>query len=439
MTREGRNMKRITTAWRLAAIVGASTLLAVACGGSDDSEGAPATEAPAASEAPAESSAPAASEAPAGDVDRTGQTIKIGYVNNDALSASFRIGGQVAIDWINANGGIHGATIEVVECNADGSPEGSINCANKMIEENVAMAYTGLDVGSDAAIPIYSSAGIPYVTSNGWGPVQENDPIATILHAASGSYFLNPLSYFKDQGILKTGTFFTDNPAGQAYQPIIQEYSEKLGMETISQIVDSNTPDFTTAIAALQSQGVEAIWGIMTEPNCIGFVTAARQLGFTGPVFAGSCSFYINLLKELAVGTLTQGDLYVYDAYDDAPAEIQARLDEYAKAMTDSGNEAEIVGFAQPVFGAWMELRTILESIPGDQEITAESILAAINSGTVFPGWFGPDLQCGAKLWPDATQACHATNAVYEVVQRDDGTMGRKLVGDFKDASSMLG
>ncbi len=426
-------MKRLTSTWRLAAILSASALIAVACGGDDDSSSAPASEAPAASEAPT------ASEAPAADIDRTGQTIKVGYVNNDALSTAFRIGGQTAIDFINANGGINGATIEVVECNADGSPEGSINCANKLIEEGVAMAYTGLDVGSDAAIPIYSSAGIPYVTSNGWGPVQENDPIATILHAASGSYFLNPLSYFKDQGILKTGTFFADNPAGQAYQPIIQEYSKKLGMETLAAIVDANTPDYTTAIATLQSQGVEALWGILTEPNCIGFVTAARQIGFTGPIFAGSCSFYIGVLQDQAVGTLTQADLYLYDAYADAPADFQARLDEYAKVMTDAGHADELGGFAQAVYGAWMELKTILESIPGDQEIKAESILAAINSGSTFPGWFGPDLNCGAKIWPDATQACHATNAVYEVVKNEDGTFGRKLVGDFKDAAAMLG
>ena len=426
-------MKRLKTTWRVVALASATTLIAAACGGDGGSE------APADSEAPAASEAPVDSAAPASDIDRTGQTIKVGYVNNDALSTAFRTGGQTAIDQINATGGIHGATIEVVECNADGSPEGSINCANKLVEEGVAIAYTGLDVGSDAAIPIYSSAGIPYVTSNGWGPIQENDPIATILHAASGSFFLNPLSYFKDNGILKTGTFFSDTPAGNAYQPIIQEYSKKLGMETLVAIVDANAPDFTTAIATLQSQGVEAMWGILTEPNCIGLVSAARQVGYTGPLFAGSCSFYINLLADQAVGTLTQADIYVYDAYDDAPAEIQARLDDYATTMTEAGHAEDIPGFAQAVFGAWMELKAILESIPGDQEITSESFLAAINIGATFPGWFGPDLKCGAKIWPDATQACHATNAVYEVVKRDDGTMGRKLVGDFKDASLMLG
>lgn len=434
-------MKNIRTTRRFSVVIGAAALLVAACGGDDGASGPePSSEAPAATESPAATEAPSGTEAPsASEIDRTGQTIKVGYVNNDALSAAFRTGGQVAIDTINANGGINGAQIEVVECNADGSPEGSINCANTLIEADVSLAFTGLDVGSDAAIPLYSSAGIPYVTSNGWGPVQENDPIATILHAASGSYFLNPLAYFKEQGILKTGTFFSDTPAGNAYQPIIQEYSAQLGMETLASIVDENTPDFTTAIATLQAQGAEALWGIMTEPNCIAFVSAARQIGFSGPIFAGSCSFYINLLQDQSVGTLTQADQYVYDAYADAPDEIRVRLDDYAAVMTAAGQEAEVAGFAQAVFGAWMELRTILESISGDLEINAETVLAALNSGETIPGWFGPDLLCGSKIWPDATQACHAANATYEVVRNDDGSLGRKLVGDFTDASTLLG
>ena len=67
--------------------------------------------------------------------DRTGQTIKVGYVNNEGGVFSlpeFRIGGEVAINAINAAGGVNGAQIEVVSCLADASPEGSINCANKL-------------------------------------------------------------------------------------------------------------------------------------------------------------------------------------------------------------------------------------------------------------------------------------------------------------------
>ena len=69
-----------------------------------------------------------------------GETITIGYVNNEERRFSlpeFRIGGEVAVDAINKAGGVNGATIKLVECNADGTPEGSVNCANKFVDAKV--------------------------------------------------------------------------------------------------------------------------------------------------------------------------------------------------------------------------------------------------------------------------------------------------------------
>ena len=58
------------------------------------------------------------------------KTIKIGYVNDEGAAFSlpeFRIGGEVAIDYINKHGGIKGVKIQEVKCLADASPEASIN------------------------------------------------------------------------------------------------------------------------------------------------------------------------------------------------------------------------------------------------------------------------------------------------------------------------
>ena len=122
------------------AILSAAVLVGVACGGDDGGSSAtesaaPSTDAPATTDG-SDTSTPAENVG-----NRDGQTIKVGVVNNDSLLPAFRIGAEVAIDAINANGGINGAQIEVVSCAADASPEGSINCANQMIEENVDAAY----------------------------------------------------------------------------------------------------------------------------------------------------------------------------------------------------------------------------------------------------------------------------------------------------------
>ena len=97
-------------------------------------------------------------------IDRTGEVIKIGYVNNEGAAFSlpeFRTGGEVAIQFINDNGGINGAMIETEVCLSDGTPESAINCANQLIEADVVLAYMGIEVASEAAINLWVEAGIP--------------------------------------------------------------------------------------------------------------------------------------------------------------------------------------------------------------------------------------------------------------------------------------
>lgn len=422
------------------ALLSVAVLLGVACGGDDGASTE--TEAPAESAAPS-TDAPATTDGSDTSIptenagNRDGQTIKVGIVNNDALLPEIRTGAEVAIGAINADGGINGAQIEIVSCDADASPEGSINCANKLIEENVAIAYTGLDVASDAANPIYDEAGIPYITTNGWGPVQESNANSFILHAASGAFFVGPLQTFKDLGYTKVGMIFADNPAGEAYQSKIESYAEILGLDVTPVYVDATTPDWATAVATLQADGVEAVSGILTEVDCIGLVSAAASVGFTGAVFAGSCNVYLNVLPDLALGTYNQVDYWSPLSYDDAPAEIQARLDKYSADMTAAGHEDLINGFAPVSYGGWMELREILQAIPNDQEVNGETVKSTIVS-QVFPGYFGPDLHCGEALWADSPSACHSTLAVFKIEKAADGKLVRKIVSDFADMAGLV-
>jgi len=377
----------------------------------------------------------------AGGGDRTGQTIKVGYVNNEGGVFSlpeFRIGGEVAINAINKAGGVNGAQIEVVSCLADASPEGSINCANKLIEAGVVLAYTGIDVASDAAVSLYAKAKIPYITSNGWGPAQEKDPNAFIMHAAGGAYFSTPLLAFKKQGIKKVAVVFEDTAAGRAYQPMIGGFAKTLGLEIITTIIDPVKPDWTGALATSKSQGAEAIWGQLQEPGCIGLVTAADAVKFDGIVFAGSCSVYMSVTGDKAIGSYNQSDLYFPNTRAVAPAKIQTRIDEYRAAMTAAGQEKLIDGFAPAPYSTWYELRSVLQSIDAATPITSESVLAALNSGATIPGWMGPDLHCGAKPWPDAPSACSSMIAVWKVVKLADGTLGREQVADFIDAYAAI-
>lgn len=424
--------------WRSLAVLFALALVAAACGGDDDD-----TAADSGADTETGSDAGSGGDDSSGGEggDRAGEVIKIGYVNNEGGALSlpeFRVGGEVAVDLINSTGGIDGAEIELVVCIADVTPEAEIDCANQLIEEDVVMAYMGIALASEAALPIYNEAGIMYISSNSWGEGQKNNDQSYLTHTASGAFAVGPLKTFKDQGIDNAAVILEDNPAARTFMSdIVLPIAANIGVEIQEITVDPANPDWTAAVATAQASDVGAIWGQLTEPGCIGMVTATAAVNYDRPVFAGSCSLYIDVLGAEAIGTFNQSDLYFPNVKEFAPAEIAERLTQYEGLMTDSGNEEFINGFAVAPFSAWMQIRPFLESIEGD--ITAESVQNAFDSAGTTPGWFGPDLNCGQAPWPAETSHCRAEIAVWEVAERDDGTIGRELFTDFFNAFEASG
>ena len=375
-------------------------------------------------------------------IDRTGEVIKVGYVNNEGAAFAlpeFRTGGEVAIAAINESGGINGAMIETVVCLSDGTPESAINCANELIEADVVLAYMGIEVASDAAIGLWVDAGIPYVSSNSWGNIERNSPGAFLLHTASAAYAVGPAKTFSDLGLSHVAVILEGTPSGIAFiDSIVAPVLAHNEIEFERIIVDPAAPDWTAAIAAAQAAGVEGIWGQLTEPGCIGMVGAAAASGFDKPLFAGSCSFYIPVLGPAAVGTYTQSDVYFPSTAAFAPPQIQENLANYVEEMTAAGYADHIEGFAVAPYSAWREMEFILEKIEG--LITSASVIDAFNNAGETPGWFGANLRCGMAPWPSETSHCGSSIAVWQIGMLDDGSIGRILVGDgFFDAFEYSG
>ncbi len=449
----------------LLAFLCAFGLFAAACGSSDDGDANGEPSAPTvAQEAPVSTGAvvvtdndpdgdgamAADGDVTAGDaagdstptIDRTGEVIRVGYVNNEGGAISLpelRTGGEVAIQTINESGGIHGAMIETVVCLSDATPEGAINCANKLIEEDVVLAYMGLELASEAAIHRWLDAGIPYISSNSWGPTERNSPGAFLLHAASGAYAVGPAKTFAELGIDHIAVISQDSPTGLDFldniiKPVLAH--NEIAWERI--VVDAAAPDWTAAVAAAQSAGVEGVMGQLDEFGCIGMIAAAAASGFDKPIFAGSCTAYINLLGPAAVGTYTQGDLWIPSIADFAPPEIQERLVAFREEMTAAGYPSHADGFAIAPYSAWREMEFILEMIEGP--ITAESITAAFANAGETPGWLGPNLRCGEAPWPAESSHCGSQIMVWQIIERDDGTLGRVPIGGgFFDAFEFSG
>lgn len=372
--------------------------------------------------------------------DRSGQTIKIGLVNEDNgvfAFPEFRVGAETAFKAINDAGGIHGAKIELVSCSTNLTPETSVDCANKLVEANVAVAFTAIDLTSDAALPVYQEAGIPYVTSNNWGQTQATAKGSHLLHVATEGLFVGAFALAEKLGVKKLAFLYEKNPANDNnVNNIIPPIADAFKISALPAGVDGASPDWTAAVATAQAGGVEMIYGQNSEPGCTAMVQAVRDAKFDVPVGAGACSEFMTKLGDDAVGVYTMLDQLQPSAKTSAPPNIAAHITEYEGLMAAGGNEKYTEGYAVWSYGAARELGEILQSIEGD--ITPASAETALNRDVVVPGWMGPDLNCGAHPWPSSPAHCSATIAVYKTEKGPDGKLVRNAFIPYFDAYEMF-
>ncbi len=358
---------------------------------------------------------------------RSAKSIVVGLANNEGQAISipeYRYGALAAVKYINATGGIHGHKLVVDTCIDDGSPEGSVNCANKFVAAHAVVYFAGIDTGADSAIPILSAANIPYVTEFPWGAVQRSSPDSFALGGGDTAFFIAPLHALKKEGVHSVADFYYDIPTSQALRPIVQGLAGALGLNVTFIQISATNPDWTSAVAAAQAAGDQSMWGILQEGDCTNLVRAAHAAGFHGPIAVGSCSAYISALGNQAANTLAVWPYYFPQLYSVAPPAIKRQIKIYEKYMISAGHKKALNGYATSSFASMVELSEVMKNVSGT--VTGSSLLAALKTANV-PGFMGPPVDCASHPFGTTEPAaCNAKVLLLKVVATRKGPV-RKL------------
>ncbi|MFD3925777.1 ABC transporter substrate-binding protein [Streptomyces sp. NPDC058614] len=76
---------------------------------------------------------------------------------------SIPMGAQVAVDEINASGGVHGRKLKLITCNDQNDPNKAMQCARQAVKDKVAALVGGLSLFDAQIVPITERAGIPWI------------------------------------------------------------------------------------------------------------------------------------------------------------------------------------------------------------------------------------------------------------------------------------
>jgi branched-chain amino acid transport system substrate-binding protein len=367
------------------------------------------------------------------------KTIKVGYTNRESSSGGlpeWRFGGLAAIDHINAHGGINGAKIKPVVCLTDASPEASINCANRFVDEGVAFQFMGLDVGSDSALPILKSAGIPFVGTIAGGTVQLSDP-NSFMFGGLGPDAASLIQALKNSGAKHiTVVIYAGLPGQKAIAATVKAMASRLGMRVSTLEVPASNADWTASVASALTNRPDGFLLATRENDCTNMLRALQSAKYTGVTAAVGCTEYVKALGNGAPPTVAGVQAWTPDLRAHAPQAVLPRLDVYTNAMKAIGRP-DLVNSAgaSRTFSGWMQLAQILRGINGP--INAASVKKALQGASNVPGYLGPDLHCGTKAWPTQPSVCTAQEMLVRIVPGPAGLRREPISKGFVDLSAL--
>ena len=378
----------------LLSLILVAALMLAACVGAAPAAEAPAEEAPM-EEAPADMSGKV--------VIASGATIRIG--GSFALTGpipdpglNIRHGAEIAIDDLNAAGGLEGFMFELVA--EDGACDGTqgTNVGNKFAADDTIVAVTGGTCSGETfgLLPILLEARIPFVSPSATNPditTADCDVCNRVALSDSLQGVFSADFVVEDLGITKVAVIHDNSDYGKGLAEIFQNHILASGGEVSSfEGVQVGDTDFRALLAKVGADGPAGIYfgGYSTEAGLI-----AQQMsetpGLEDAIFMSDDGAYTQQYLD-AAGSAGEGTYVAFLAGDDSE-EMNADFD--AKYLEKYGVEADELGpfHAQSydsvklIAAALAEVATVDDS--GNLVVDREALISAIRTVDAFDGLTG--------------------------------------------------
>ena len=263
-----------------------------------------------------------------------GDPIRIGYfgplTGGTAQAGQAALNGcQIAVDELNANGGVLGRQVEIVAYDDKSSPEEALKSATKLVQvDKVDAIFGSLHSGNVLAAGSVIEDSQTVCVAGGTSPTWLEQGYTYLFRSISNSTVSAKqlAKYASDQGYAKIALFSSNSEYGASgidgFKAACEEYDiEFVANETMT----DGDRDFTGQFAKINAAEPDAVF-IWCLGDDLGAVTKQlRQSGFDGPIL-GSESYTLPEILEIA-GDTANGVAFAaqYIVYAD-PADAEDEL-----------------------------------------------------------------------------------------------------------------
>jgi branched-chain amino acid transport system substrate-binding protein len=321
----------------------------------------------------------------------TGDTIKLGLVaslngNQKPCGDDSQRGAQMAVDEVNAAGGINGKKVELVIGDSNSNPQDGKTAAEKLVSDGV-IALLG-EVASGITRPMASvafDAGIPLVAI-GATAVDITQIGSNVFRVCYNDDFQGPVmaKFAFDELKLKNVAIITDNklPYSQGLSKSFRAKFEALGGTIVDeQFYEQGQSQFTGQITNLKGKNPEGVFlsGYFNEVGPI--AKQLRQNGINVPLFGGDgwdSTQLINSGGEAIVGG------YFCNHYSSTEERAEVK-DFLAKWKSKYGG---VPGTTMGALG-YDAAKLTLDALARAKGLSAKDLIAAIDETEGFKGVSG--------------------------------------------------
>ncbi len=201
---------------------------------------------------------------------------------------NYRDGAHLAIDEINAAGGILGKKIEMPDYDTQTDPQTSRALVQKAIDAGAYVVMGTVYSGSTIVnMLVAQQAGVPQITgSEAPAITQKGNPyiFRTSAGAEKGVPSLTP--YFRDNlKVKKIAIAWVNNEFGKGGHDVFIDQMKKTGIEVVADVPsEQGQADFAADVSKIKQSGAEAAFVYLNEEEDARFLREAKKQGLAIPL-----------------------------------------------------------------------------------------------------------------------------------------------------------
>jgi branched-chain amino acid transport system substrate-binding protein len=342
-----------------------------------------------------------------------GTPVKIGLITDGKTSGTDNTietpVTEAAVKWINQyRSGIGGHPIDLDICTNNGDPSKSADCANQMIQDNVAAVVFGSNQFAVNAWTPLHDAGIPVFIFASGNPQLLGDTASTFIFSAGPKALQNLIiGAAKAKKTKKASAVVIDVPAATQIFADTTPY-KKAGLDFSMTPVALGTADMTPQMQKVVTDNPNGVVFVVGNDSfCIAAFNGLRTAGFKGQVTAIPQCFSdatrTAVPAEFLKGIKISASSPVDTPKDPSIKQYYAVLDKFGASDVDKSRQTGL-----SMFEGITGLDVATQDLKGD--VTPASIIAAAKAmpWSVLPGGGGYHVRCNGKADPTVPATCTA-------------------------------